>query len=190
MPAEEMRRARDPSSAAFTIRAERPADADLIDAVVGAAFGSPDEPRLVRAIRASGNFVPELSLVAELGGDVVGHVMVSAASLQDGDAHCRIATLSPLAVMPSSQRRGIGSALVREVIRRADDCGEPLVVLQGSPGFYGRLGFEYSVPHGIQMTLPTWAPAQAAQMVRLSHYYPSIRGRVVLPPAFNEVNEH
>jgi putative acetyltransferase len=185
-----MQRARDPSSAAFTIRGERPADADLIDAVVGAAFGSPDEPRLVRAIRASGNFVPELSLVAELGGDVVGHVMVSAASLRDGDAHCRIATLSPLAVMPSSQRLGIGSALVREVIRRADDCGEPLVVLQGSPGFYSRLGFEYSVPHGIQMTLPTWAPARAAQMVRLSHYGPSIRGRVVLPPAFNEVNEH
>lgn len=190
MSPEEMRRARDASCAELTIRAERPADEDPIDTVVGTAFGSPDEPRLVRAIRASANFMPELSLVAELGERVVGHVMVSAASLHDGDARGRIATLSPLAVIPSSQRRGIGSELVREVIRRADGQGEPLVVLQGAPGFYGRLGFEHSVPHSIQMTLPTWAPAEAAQMIRLSHYDPSIRGRVILPPAFDEVDEH
>lgn len=172
------------------VRAERPADAALIATVVAAAFGSPDEAQLVASIRASEHFVPELSLVAELGSRGVGHVMVSGASLHDGEVRRPVATLSPLAVMPGWQGQGIGSALVREVLVRADRLGEPLVVLQGAPAFYGPLGFEYSVPYGVRMTLPTWAAPESAQLTRLSSYDPSIRGDVILPSAFDEVGEH
>ncbi len=173
-----------------TIRAERAGDERAIASVVEAAFGSPAEARLVGAIRASEHFVPELSLVAELHGHVVGHVMVSTVWLHDEHEHRRIATLSPLAVAPHYQGRGIGSALVGEVTTRADRRGEPLVVLEGSPAFYGRLGFEHSVRYGIHMTLPSWAPPEAAQVLRLRQYDPSIRGHVVYPPAFHDVGEH
>jgi putative acetyltransferase len=93
-------------------------------------------------------------------------------------------------VAPELQRGGIGSALVHEVTARADGRGEPLVVLEGNPAFYGRLGFEYAVLHGIHITLPSWAPPEAAQVMRLRNYDPSIRGQVVYPPAFDDVSEH
>jgi putative acetyltransferase len=179
-----------PISRDVTIRAERSDDRDAIAAVVEAAFGSPVEARLVDDIRASENFVPELSLVAELDGRVVGHVMVSFTALHDTAARYRICMLSPLAVAPGHQRRGIGSALVRAVTALADDRGEPLVILEGSPAYYGRLGFEYSAPLGIRINLPEWAPPEAAQVMRLRNYDPSIRGLVVYPPAFDAVTEH
>jgi putative acetyltransferase len=172
-----------------TIRAERSDDVAAIAAVVEAAFGSPVEAQLVADIRASENFVPELSLVAALDGRIVGHVMVSYAALHDNGQQRRICILSPLAVAPDWQRRGVGSALVRAVAAAVDARDEPLIMLEGSPAYYGRLGFEYSVPHGIRITLPEWAPPQAAQILRLRNYDPSIRGLVVYPPAFDDAEE-
>ena len=115
--------------------------------------------------------------------------MISYSTLEDGKVRRPIAQLSPLAVAPEFQKRGIGSALVREVTSRARDRGEPMVVLQGSPKFYGNLGFEHSVPHGIRMTLPSWAPAEAAQVMRFENHDPSWQGLVVDPPAFAEFAE-
>ena len=171
-------------------RAERPADHRLISEVVAAAFGSPAEAELVETIRESEYFLPRLSLVAESDGRIVGHVMVSHATLHGQEGERRVAMLSPLAVDPAFQRRGIGSALVREVTAQADALGEPLVVLEGSPRFYKRFGFEHSLLHGIEITLPSWAPPEAAQVLRLSSYDPSIRGRVKYPPAFDAFAEH
>jgi len=148
-----------------------------------------EEATLADTIRASADFIPELSLVAEIDGRVVGHVMISGATLRDEAMTSHVANLSPLAVLPDFQRRGIGTALVREVTARADGRGEPVVILEGSPAFYGRLGFEPSVPLGIHITLPSWAPAEAAQVLRMSTYSAAIRGRVVYPPAFDEAEE-
>lgn len=172
------------------IRVEGPGDEPAIAEVVAAAFGSKAEARLVEAIRGSPHYVPELSLVAERDGRVVGHVMISAAALRDGEARQRIATLSPLAVAPDEQGHGIGSALVRAVTAVAETRGEPLVVLEGSPSFYGRLGFEPAPAHGIEIDLPSWAPSEAAQVLLLSRYDRSIRGRVVYPPAFADAIDH
>jgi putative acetyltransferase len=172
-----------------TIRAERPDDRDAIAEVVAAAFASPAEARLVELIRESANFVPGLSLVAALDGRIVGHVMVSFVGLDDGTTLRRICSLAPLAVAPDLHGRGIGSALVRAVTALVDDRGEPLVVLEGSPLYYGRFGFEHSVLHGIHFTLPEWAPPEAAQVLRLRNYDPSVRGHVVYPPAFAAVAE-
>jgi putative acetyltransferase len=174
----------------LVIRAEQPNDFDAIADVVGAAFGSPAEARLVEAIRASPNYVAELSLVAELAGRIVGHVMVSFTALQDDDTERWISQLSPLAVAPDVHGRGIGSALVREVCALADARGEPLVVLEGSPAYYGRFGFESAPAHGIHIALPSWAPPEAAQVLRLRAYDPSIRGHVVYPPAFHDVTDN
>ena len=92
--------------------------------------------------------------------------------------------LSPLAVAPDRQRQGVGSALVRAVTQRADERGEPLVVLEGAPAYYGRLGFEPADPLGIHITLPDWAPPEAAQVMRLRAYEPSVRaGWSTRPPS-------
>jgi len=174
--------------AGLTIRPERPGDRDEISAVVAAVFGSPLQARLVDAIRDSDNVIPELSLVAETEDRVVGHVMISYVGLDAGSARCTIPSLSPLAVAPPAQGQGIGTALVHAVIRAADRRGEPLVVLEGAPNYYRRFGFECSVPLGIEIRMPSWAPPEAAQLLRLRNYDPSLRGRVIYPPAFDEAS--
>lgn len=178
----------------ITIRPETPADHDAIAAVVGRAFGSPAEPRLVEAIRASGEYLAELALVATVDGTIVGHVMISgcrlvAQTVESGDdpGHDTghdIVMLSPLAVDPDVHGRGVGSELVRSVTALADRRGEPLVVLEGDPRYYTRFGFEPAAGHGITMPIPDWAPPEAAQVLRLTNDDPALRGRVIYPPSF------
>ena len=133
-------------------------------------------------IRASGDLLWER--VAERDGEVVGHVMLSRARLDGGGGD--IAMLSPLAVRPDVQRGGIGSLLVRDVCALADAAGEPLVGLQGSPQYYGRLGFVDSRTLGITMDLPDWAPREAGQVITLGAYDPACRGHVIDSDAFRE----
>jgi putative acetyltransferase len=178
------------ASSGVTIRAEEPPDRPHIAEVVARAFGSPTEARLVDAIRASSGFVPAWSLVAIADSRVVGHVMVSYVALLDENVEHRVPSLSPLAVDPDVQGTGIGSALVRSVAQRVDDANEPLIILEGSPQYYGRFGFQYATPLGITITLPDWAPAEAAQVLPLRSYDPKVRGHVQYPPAFTEVLEH
>ncbi len=169
-----------------TIRAEAAEDIEPIATLVEAAFGSPVEARLVAAIRSSDRYLPDLALVAERGDDIVGHVMVSLVGLRDGAVVHDVHSLSPLAVAPAWQRRGIGTALVQEVVARARAAGAPMIVLEGDPAYYGRFGFEPSSPHGIHIDLPSWAPPEASQVLRLDADRATLRGEVVYPPAFAE----
>ncbi len=172
------------------IRPERPEDRDAIRDVVAAAFASDVQPALVDRIRSSGGYVPDLALVAVVDGRIAGHVMISDAVVRHAAGERRVSMLSPLAVVPGKQGHGIGGALVRAALERADDRGEALVVLEGSPAYYRRFGFESASRYGITMPLPEWAPAAAAQVVRLRTYRaddPTLRGDVVYPPAFDGV---
>ncbi len=117
------------------IRPEADADRAAIRSVVGAAFGSRVEPDLVEAIRASDRFVPELSLVAEIDGEIVGHILVSYVDLEPDSV--RVLQVAPLAVAPTRQRRGVGSALMRKALRLAEERGAPLVLVEGDPRYYG-----------------------------------------------------
>jgi putative acetyltransferase len=169
----------------LVIRAEHDRDAAETRRVIASAFGSPREAQLVEALRDSPSFVPEWSLVATLDETIVGHVLVTYATLRDEDAEHRVANLSPLSVEPERQRHGIGSALMGAVTRVVDAAREPLIILEGSPQYYERFGFEHAAPLGITIDLPDWAPAAAAQVLRLSRYDPAIRGHLVYPPAFD-----
>lgn len=168
----------------IVVREAMPLDLPRILVVVEQAFRSRVEVELVRMIHESPNFVSELSLVAERGREIIGHVMCSYADLQDSSTRHRILTLSPVSVAPKFQRKGVGSALVRAVLRVADLRGERLVCLEGSPKYYGQLGFQDSRESGIHFDLPDWAPRNAGQIYKLKNFDPSLRGRVAYPPAF------
>ncbi|HSL20136.1 MAG TPA: N-acetyltransferase [Vicinamibacterales bacterium] len=119
-----------------TIRAEHPQDAPAIHAVHTASFPTPLEARLVDALRAAGQL--RISLVATIGGDVVGHVAFSPVTI-DG-TECGLG-LAPVAVLPEHRRQGIGAALIREGLAAAGRTGCGLVVLVGEPAYYSRFGF-------------------------------------------------
>lgn len=170
------------------IRAEQEHDFPAVRRVVAAAFGSDAEADLVERIRASDQYRPELSLVALDGVEVVGHVMIDGCTLRGPDGDRDIVMLSPLAVAPDHQRRGVGTALIERALSAAEAAGEPLVVLEGSPAYYGARGFEFAGDHGLSLPLPDWAPREAAQVYLLSAYDPAdpeLRGDVIYPPAFD-----
>jgi putative acetyltransferase len=178
------------------IRPEAERDHAEIADVVARAFGSTDEARLVDAIRASEDYIAELSLVAVVGDldepyrqSVVGHVMISRCRLVDTSRERSIVMLSPLAVDPNHHRRGIGSELVRAATGLAEEAGEPLVVLEGDPRYYSRFGFEHANGMGIELPLPHWAPIEAGQVLRLRAYEPDLRGRVVYPASFDVLGD-
>ncbi len=168
-----------------TIRQETTADHDAIAAVVGAAFRSSTEVVLVERIRDSAQYRPALALVAEVEDVVVGHVMISGATLVTLRDDRPIVMLSPLAVRPAHQRQGIGGMLVRTSCELARQAGEPFVVLEGSPRYYSRFGFESSHRFGIELPLPDWAPRDAGQILRFEGWDPSWRGTVAYPAAFD-----
>ncbi|HVQ44297.1 MAG TPA: N-acetyltransferase [Candidatus Saccharimonadia bacterium] len=173
------------------IRPETTTDFDRIADVVTRAFKRPGVAELIRHIRASDNYVPGLSLVAERDGQIIGHIMQSYVTLEDGSRRHKILTLSPLAVDPQFHKQGIGSQLVREAIRRADERGESLIVLEGRPEYYTRFGFRPSYQLDIEYPLPDWAPAEAGQALPLSGNSPALapKGKVVYPEYF-KLAEH
>jgi putative acetyltransferase len=160
------------------VRAERAEDHDEIAAVVEAAFASPDEARLVESFRASPGYLPELALVADEDGEVVGHVMFTLAELVDGTT---ILMLSPLAGRPDRQGAGIGTALVREGLRISAERDEPLVIVEGDPRYYSRFGFVAASELGLERPYEK-IPEVAFQAQALPAYVAQARGRVVYPP--------
>jgi putative acetyltransferase len=166
-------------------RPERRSDHASIDAVVTLAFDDPRIARLVELIRSSERYVPELALVADDGGEVVAHVMLSYATLERPEPPLApVLLLSPMSVAPAYQRRGIGDMLVRDVLARADRRREPMVVVEGIPTYYPRFGFEPARANGIEPPSPTIAD-EAFMVRKLSAYRDELRGRVVYPPAFD-----
>ena len=161
------------------VRAETEADHDIIRSVVDEAFGDTITGDIVDGIRASDRFVPELSLVAVSEGQSLGHVISSYVDLVPDTR--RVLQVGPLAVVPSHQRQGIGTALMQETIRIADELGEPLLLIEGSPVYYGRFGFTRADEHGIEMP-PESRAAQYFMLRPLGAYDPSLRGRAVYPP--------
>ncbi len=145
------------------------------------AFG-PDEdiPRLVRELVDGGYAIPGLSFTAMSGNQVVGHVMTSWVTIEGSDA--RLPQLSPLGVLPEHQRQGHGSALVRRTIDAVRALGEPALLVEGNPKYYGRFGFVRADEHGLLP--PPEALYDWAFQVAIFDRDRLPQGRVRYPPPF------
>ena len=169
---------------AIVVRPEQGDDFEAVAVVVEAAFGDPLVAQLVENIRTSDRYVPELALVAVEEEKVVGHTMLSYATLV-GDEDQEVLQLSPVAVIPARQRDGIGGALIRAGIEGAKARHEPLVVVLGSPLYYQRFGFEPCRRYAIEPPEPEMEPA--FMVLPLADFDKRYHGRVVFPPAFDDV---
>ncbi|HUR53283.1 MAG TPA: N-acetyltransferase [Gemmataceae bacterium] len=121
------------------VRPEAAADAPAIFAVHAAAFPTDAEARLVDRLRSRADGY--LGFVAEVGDEVVGHVVFSPVSVVDPDYPHRGLGLAPVGVLPAHQRRGIGGALIREGLAACRSAGWPFVVVLGHSEYYPRFGF-------------------------------------------------
>jgi putative acetyltransferase len=145
-----------------TLRPELPADWEAIRRVHRLAFGRSDEARLVDAL-CQGGFV-RLSLLADHGGQVVGHVLFTDLSIVTANGPIAALALAPLAVLPEFQGRGIGSALVREGLSLCQGQGHRIVVVVGHPDFYPRFGFSTSLATHLASTYSGRPSFMAAEL--------------------------
>lgn len=123
----------------MAIREERPADGPAVRHVVEAAFGRPAEADLVEKLRANGKVT--LALVAEEHGQIVGHILFSPVTIEANAELIQVAGLAPLAVLPESQRSGVGSLLVRAGLAQCQAAGFDAAIVLGHPEYYPRFGF-------------------------------------------------
>lgn len=165
------------------LRAEKPGEAVAVDDLVVEAFGDERLHGLLADLRSGDAWIDGLSFVAELDGELVGHVLFTRSHLDAPRRLVDVLVLSPLSVAPARQGQGIGSALVRHGLEQTRTRPEPLVFLEGSPRYYPRFGF---VPAcGVGFRRPSLRiPEPAFQVVTQPAYEPWMTGTLVYAEAF------
>jgi predicted N-acetyltransferase YhbS len=147
----------------LVLRDEQPEDRDALLELTAAAFavspatglpvdGEPIEVEVLRQLFDCDEYLPRFSIVAELDGEIVGHVI----STRGWVGELELLGLGPIGVVPRLQRHGIGSALMHETVVRANAAGEWGIALLGSPVYYERFGFVPSTSLGIDPPDPEW----------------------------------
>jgi putative acetyltransferase len=167
----------------LTMRPEAPDDRAYIFGVVQAAFGRDDEALLVDALRDSPAYIPDLSLVALEGAQVVGFVLFTRLIVRDAAIEHAALALAPLAVRPDRQSTGIGSALVRRGLADARTLGHQVVIVLGHEHYYPRFGFQPAPPLGIHPSVPV-KPEHFLVLGLQQDALDGFRGRVEYPPEF------
>ena len=140
-------------------------DLEDVLAVHRAAFGSDEEAALVNDLFTDPSAGPVVSLLAVIQNAAVGHILFTRAHLEPA-APLSLSILAPLAVVPHSQKTGIGRALVEKGLQVLSDSGAHLVFVLGHPSYYPRFGFRPAGALGFEATYPILEKNVDAWMVR------------------------
>lgn len=168
----------------MVVRPQRDDDYEAIRDIYAAAFRRPEgdsvplEVGIFEELWAARDLLPELSFTAVEEGGPVGHVTASRATV----AAEQVVAVGPIGVLPEEQGRGIGSALMDALLSAADAAGVPLVVLLGSPRYYGRFGFRPARDLGVVSPQPAWGDAFQARP--LTAHTAAVAGPFRYAPAF------
>ena len=138
------------------IRRETPADYDAVEHLTREAFWNVYRPGctehyVVHVLRNDPAFVPELDLVMERNGQLIGHVMYMRAKITADDGReLPVMTFGPISIHPDFQRRGLGKRLLDESMERARELGAGALCIEGNIAFYGKSGFVVAGTKGIR----------------------------------------
>lgn len=138
----------------MNIRQEQKEDYKQIYRLIETAFETAkvrdgDEQDYTSRLRESASYIPELALVAEHDGNLIGHIMFTKTNVTDGGQKHEVLLLSPLSVLLEHRSKGVGAALVTEGFRLARKMGYTAVFLAGDPAYYGKFGFRPTFTFGI-----------------------------------------
>ena len=164
---------------AVQIRRQQAGDQASARAVHLAAFGRSDEADLVERLRAERAILA--AFVAERDGLAVGHVVFSRTLIETAEQSVPAVAIAPLAVLPTHQRQGVGTALVRAGLHWLRTRGEQCVLVVGDPHYYERFGFSRPRAHALRSPFPSDA-FLACELV--SGTLDTLRGTVQYPAAF------
>lgn len=158
------------SKSELIIRQETEADHSEVFNLIEAAFKNEEisdhkEHFLVDRLRKSKAFVPELSLVAELDNQLVGHILLTKLVIKSEPGETQSLALAPVSVLPEFQHQGIGGKLIRKAHEVAQSLGFKSVLLLGHPEYYPRFGYQKASSYGIQF--PFEAPDEACMALEL-----------------------
>mgnify|MGYP001036820619 CR=1 FL=1 len=168
------------------IRPQRPQDDLAVHQVNALAFERQAEAVLVESLRAAPDAIPELSLVAELDGKLVGHILFSPIAIETAQGCLPAISLAPLAVLPDYQGQGVGSALVRWGLEACCRLGHRIVIVLGHPEYYPRFGFSAALAK--DLVCPYGEVGGAWMALELQPgALKDVRGVVRYPPAFDGV---
>jgi putative acetyltransferase len=170
------------------IRPERPEDIESIDEINRLAFGGEEEAKLIKAIRGSDYFLPELSLVAVEDDRIVGHILFSPVTIESSEdsKSTEALALAPMAVVPEYQNKGIGTELVKHGLKVCKKLGYTIVIVVGHPEYYPRFGFKPAREYSLEA--PFEVPDDAFMALELvPGALKNVRGMVKYNPAFDSV---
>jgi len=177
-------------SKSIIIRQEEERDHPIVFKLIKAAFAKMDmsdhkEHHMVERLRKSTAFVPELSMVAVSGDEIVGHIILSRIQIiNDHDIHESLA-LAPVSVLPEYQNQGIGGKLINAVHTKAKALGFGSIVLLGHDQYYPRFGYMQADTYGI--ILPFDVPKEYCMAIELdAGSLDHVFGTVQYPKEFYE----
>ena len=150
----------------YTIRLERKEDYREVENLVRESFWNVYRPGclehyVIHVLRDDPAFVPELDLVMEKDGRLIGQNMFMKTIIEADDGRViDILTMGPICITPELKRQGYGKALLDYSLEKATEMGFGAVLFEGNIGFYGNSGFEYASKFGIRYhDLPEGADA-------------------------------
>ena len=161
------------------VREEQPGDRPQVRKVHEAAFGRRDEADLVDSLWQEG--VVLLSLVAEMDGQIVGHILFSRMTVETGQGPVAAVSLAPMAVLPDHQRRQIGSQLVCRGLAELRERGERIVIVLGHKEYYPRFGF---TPEKARLLASPFSRESFMALELSDGALASVQGAVRYPSAF------
>ena len=146
-------------------------------------FSDHQEQFLVERLRNSKDFVPELSMVAELNGEVVGQILLSKIKITNSATSFDSLALAPVSVAPDYQQQGIGGALIRSAHKKAKELGFRSILLLGHDTYYPRFGYELTSKYNI--SLPFDIPEKYCMILSLIEGgLDGVQGMVEYPEEF------
>ena len=136
------------------------------------------EQDLAAALRQSDAFIPSLSLVAEIDGELAGHILFTKARVGNRE----VLALAPLSVLPKYQRQGVGTALIAEGHRIAQKLGYPYSLVLGCETYYPQAGYLPAERLGVEA--PDGFPPQNFMAIQLLEDAEPLCGAVVYAEEF------